>query len=47
MAEKDEPEGRIHVVAAISHKPFLTGLVQLCLCSNRMEIRVEGPSGPV
>lgn len=44
VAEKDEPGGRIHVVAATSHTPFLTGLVQLCLGSNRNQS--WGTQGP-
>lgn len=46
VAEKDKPEGRVHVVAAIPHSPVLPGLVRLCLCSNRMESRVGGTQRP-
>lgn len=47
VAKKEEPEGHIHVVAAILHTPLHAGLLQLCLCSGRMEIEVGEPCGLV
>lgn len=33
VAKKEEPEGHIHVVAAILHTPLHAGLLQLSACA--------------
>lgn len=39
VAKKEEPEGHIHVVAAILHTPLHAGLLQLSACADRNRSR--------